>query len=72
MTTDTPVEESDYGFYPPSGHWGTPWLPGPNSEDEKLNLDKVQILYWFFLIKTIFGVLGFFKNAKCCKKNDET
>ena len=69
---DNVIEDSEWHFYPPAGQWGTAWLPGADSEDPKRNLDKVELLYWFFLIKEIIGVVGLLSQyVNCCKK-DET
>ena len=65
--------ESEWHFFPPAGQWGTAWLPGPNSEDPKLNLDKVELLYWIFALQEIIGVIGLLhQHITCCKKEEAT
>merc|ERR1711992_319126 len=64
----------DKFWYPPKSQVGTPWMPETDATDEKLNLGKVEVLFYLFMVQTIFaglGMLGAFfdKSEQADKKS---
>ena len=53
------------------GQAGTPWLPSPDSTDDEVNLDRVNVLLVLFSIQVALNglsVLGFI-NAKAVRRD---
>ena len=49
---------NDKFWYPPKGQVGKPWMPDPDSIDEKLNLGRVEILFGLFMAQLILASLA--------------
>merc|ERR1711907_127871 len=62
------ADDSEYSWYPPKGQWGTAWLPEPGASDEKLNLQKVNILFILFAIQTAWAAFGILSSW--CNKDE--
>ena len=60
---------SEKSWYPPKGQVGSPWLPSPDSTDEKLNMKSVEILFILFCISTGFHCLDILSKI-CCGSDD--
>ena len=58
-------------WYPPKGQVGAQWLPLPESTDEKLNLDRVNIMFILFCIQTAFSVLGTLTSLYCDRRSGQ-
>ena len=53
---------SEKSWYPPKGQVGSPWLPSPDSTDDKLNMQSVEVLFILFCVSTGFSSLDFLKE----------
>ena len=55
-------------WYPPKGQIGSPWLPSPNSTDDKLNMENVEILFLSISAYTIctIALVILLTIAKAC------
>ena len=60
-------------WFPPKGQWGTPWVPSEDSDESRLSLDHVNMLFWLFAILEIVSIFGLIMNycgARCCAKEE--
>ena len=67
---DTNEDWSEKSWYPPKGQVGSPWLPDPDSTDDKMNMNKVEVLFILFCIQTGFAAVGIL--ASFCDKSEQS
>ena len=53
------------------GQIGTAWIPNADSTDEKLSLDKVEVLMYLFAIQLGLAIIGILSDWMDCNKKDE-
>merc|ERR1711907_407528 len=58
-------------WFPPKGQIGTAWIPNADSTDEKLSLDKVEVLMYLFAIQLGLAIIGILSDWMDCNKKDE-
>ena len=61
---------SEKSWYPPKGQVGSPWLPSPDSNDDKLNMNKVEVLFILFCVQTGFAAFGMIMSF--CDRSEQS